>query len=143
MASESSAVALVEEEKFSAASGYIQQLLAVLLAFTPAAPGRSAALTAYLLALKSATPPPFVSQRGERYSMSRPAWTLSKPGWDPDDVPSMTPSSDKKGRPTTVFSTPGVTSPREYGRGSTEPPNRRLEDAKELRTYSDPLDPRS
>ena len=43
----------------------------------------------------------------------------------------MTPSSDKKGRPTTVFSTPGVTSPREYGRGSTEPPNRRLEDAKE------------
>ena len=63
-------------QRRATASGYIQQLLAVLLAFTPAAPGRSAALTAYHAGLAEAVlpRPPFVYYRSSLMAEKRRSW---------------------------------------------------------------------
>ena len=63
-------------QRRATASGYIQQLLAVLLAFTPAAPGRSAVLTAYLAGLAEAVlpRPPFVYYRSSLMVEKRRSW---------------------------------------------------------------------
>ena len=59
---------------------------------------------------------------------------MSRPAWDPNDVPSLTPSSEKKGKPATVYSTPGAHNPREHSRGSAGPPSQNLEGAGERGT---------
>ena len=45
--------------------------------------------------------------------MSRPSWTHSTSKWDPNDIPLHNQSVEKRGRPSTVYSSPGVAFPEE------------------------------